>query len=292
MKNKLILGIAVLCFLLILQSFKAAKPAYLVYTASGKATDYDSIIAATKNADFVFFGELHNNPICHWLELCIAKDLYKFKSQNLILAAEMFESDNQLMLNEYLAGKIKEKNFADEAKLWPNYTTDYKPLVEFAKTSKLSFVASNVPRRYASLVNSKGLEALDSLESEAFKFMAPLPIVYNADLNCYKNMMKMSGMGGSHANANLPKAQALKDATMAYFSYKNWKAGKTLLHFNGSYHSDNYEGMVWYLKQLNPQLKIVTISTAEQDDINFLEDEYKSQADFIICTPSDMTKTQ
>lgn len=292
MNKKLFYSLAILSFMLVVLSVKAQKPAYTVYTSSGKASNYDSIINIAKNADFVFFGEMHDNPICHWLELCLAKDLYKLKGQSLVLGAEMFEADNQLILNEYLAGKVKEKSYADEAKLWPNYTTDYKPLVEFAKTNKLSFVASNIPRRYASMVNARGLETLDSLGAEAYKYIAPLPIAYNPDLNCYKSMLKMSGMGGSHANSNLPKAQAIKDATMAYFSYKYWSAGKTLLHFNGSYHSDNYEGIVWYLKKLNPQLKIVTISSAEQDDINVLEDDYKGKADFIICTPSDMTKTQ
>jgi uncharacterized iron-regulated protein len=275
-----------------LQSFRAAKPAYVVYNSLGKQVDYDSIVAVAKDADMVFFGELHDNPICHWLELCITKDLYKFKNANLILGAEMFESDNQLLLNEYLQGKIKDKNFADEAKLWPNYVTDYKPLIEFAKENKLSFVASNVPRRYASMVNAKGFESLDSLDAEAKEFIAPLPVNYNSELACYKSMLKMAGMGGMHANLNLPKAQALKDATMAYFIYNNWKAGKVFLHFNGSYHSDNYEGIVWYLKQADKNLKIVTISSVEQEDINTLESEYKGKADYIICIPSDMTKTQ
>jgi len=45
-----------------------------------------------------------------------------------MLGAEMFESDNQLIMDEYMTGKIKNlKNFEDEAKLWPNYQTDYKP---------------------------------------------------------------------------------------------------------------------------------------------------------------------
>lgn len=82
------------------------------------------------------------------------------EKDNLILGAEMFESDNQVILNEYLAGLISQSSFENEARLWPNYKTDYKPLVEFAKTNKLQFVASNVPRRYASLVNSKGFEDL------------------------------------------------------------------------------------------------------------------------------------
>ena len=55
-------------------------------------------------------------------------------------------------------------------------------------------------------------------------------------------------MAGSHATPNLPKAQAAKDATMAHFILKNFDPNKLFLHFDGSYHSDNYEGIVWWIK--------------------------------------------
>ena len=46
----------------------------------------------------------------------------------------------------------------------------------------------------------------------------------------------------SHTTMHLAEAQAMKDATMAHFILKNWEPGKTFLHFNGSYHSDNFQG--------------------------------------------------
>jgi len=288
MKTKTLLAIG-LAFLLF--SFNDTKPAYKIYDAKGKLSDYDAMIAAAKDADIVFFGELHDNSLCHWLELETSKDLYSAKKSDFIMGAEMFEADNQLILNEYLAGQIKTKSFEDEAKLWPNYSTDYKPLVEFAKKNKLKFIASNIPRRYASIVNAKGFAGLDSLSKEAKEYIAPLPIKYDTTVKCYKDMMKMGGMGGSHSSANLPKAQAIKDATMAYFIYSNWKKGKQILHFNGSYHSDNHEGILWYLKELKSNLKIVTISAVEQSSIDSLETDYINQADYIICIPDDMTKT-
>jgi len=214
------------------------------------------------------------------------------EGNDLILAAEMFESDNQLILNEYLSGKIQQRNFEDEAKLWNNYSTDYKPLVEFAKEHDLQFIASNIPRRYAAIVHKKGFEGLDSLDNTAKAFIAPLPPDYDADLPGYKAMIEMmKGMGPAHANANLPKAQAIKDATMAYFTLQAWKPGKLIIHYNGAYHSDNFEGIVWYLKKHNPDLKILTITTVEQDSIENLNEDNKGIADYIICVPADMTKT-
>ena len=137
------------------------------------------------------------------------------------------------------------------------------------KTSNLTFVASNVPRRYASLVNKKGFEGLEELSDEAKAFIPPLPIKYDPELNCYKSMMEMEGMG-AHVTPNFPKAQAIKDATMAHFILENWSKGKVLIHYHGSYHSENYESIYWYLKQANQKLNIVTIHTVSQEDVTEL----------------------
>jgi uncharacterized iron-regulated protein len=101
----------------------------------------------------------------------------------------------------------------------------------------------------------------------------------------------MMGGAGGHVNENLPRAQAIKDATMAHFILKNLKAGNTFIHFHGTYHSDNFEGITWYLKQHNPDLKIVTINSSEQEEVSVLEEENKNKADFILVIPADMTKT-
>jgi len=290
MKTKILL----LAVFIISIAMKSDKPAYILFDSKGKATKYEKLIKTAAEADIVFFGELHNNPICHWLQLQITKDLFEIKKEMLVLGAEMFESDNQLLLTEYVTGQITKKSFERQARLWPNYKTDYKPLVEFAKDNDLEFIATNIPRRYASVVHKGGFEALDSLSDEAKNYYPPLPIMYDPGLDCYKNMMGMggmSGMGKSKPNPNFPKAQAVKDATMAYFILKNWSEGVTFLHYNGSYHSDNHESIVWYLKQVNPELKILTITSIQQEDIKKLDEEYFDQADFIICIPEDMTTT-
>jgi uncharacterized iron-regulated protein len=78
---------------------------------------------------------------------------------------------------------------------------------------------------------------------------------------------------------------------MAHFIIKNRKENSLFIHFNGSYHSDNFEGINWYLKQENPSIKIVTIATVSQNDISKLEPEYLGKANFIIVIDEDVTKT-
>ena len=169
------------------------KPAYKLFTGDGKKADYGDIVKSAVKADVVFFGELHDNPISHWLEFELAKSLFADKGKNLILAAEMFETDNQLLIDEYFAGLFKESSFESEVRKWNNYATDYKPLLSFAKENGLKFVASNIPRHYASMVASGGFEALDKVTAEGKAFIAPLPIEYDPELPCYKDMLSMGG---------------------------------------------------------------------------------------------------
>jgi len=282
------------CLLGSFQQAIAQKAAYHIFDKEGKKTNYDSLLQMAEKADIVLFGELHNNPICHWLQFELTKDLHKLVGDSLIMGAEMFESDNQVILDEYLDGVISEKKFEDEIRAWPNYQTDYKPLINFAKTQELTFVASNIPRRYASLVYHKGIDKLADLSDLAKKWIAPLPIKIDLELPAYKNMLEMmqTSQHNKKSNAeNFPKSQAVKDATMAHFILQNWLSGDVFLHYNGSYHSNNYEGIVHYLKQNTPELDILTISTVEQTNVTELEEESHNIADFIICIPESMTKT-
>ncbi|HPR57522.1 MAG TPA: ChaN family lipoprotein, partial [Bacteroidales bacterium] len=111
--------------LLVTTSMKKHNPAYTLFDQKGKEVTYQDLIKAASEAEIVLFGELHNNPISHWLQYELTCDLHELHGQQLILAAEMFEADNQLLLDEYISGTIRQRNFEDEAKLWNNYETDY-----------------------------------------------------------------------------------------------------------------------------------------------------------------------
>ncbi len=267
-------------------SFAQQKPAYVLYNAAGKKVSYGKMLRTLADKDIVLFGEYHNNPIAHWLQLETTKDLHGRRA--LVLGAEMFEADNQESLDRYLRGEIDAKGLDTLARLWSNYKTDYAPLVNFARANKLVFAATNIPRRYASRESKGGFEVLDTLSALEKTWTAPLPMAYDLELPGYKNMLAM--MGG-HGGPNLPKAQASKDATMAHFILKYYRPGSLFLHFNGAYHSDNYEGILWYLRRQRPELKYATITTVSQKDIHKLLAEHKGKADFILCVDEDMTTT-
>jgi uncharacterized iron-regulated protein len=262
------------------------KPAYILYNAQGKKVSFSKMIKQIARQDIVLFGELHNNPISHWLELEVTQACAE--KRNLVLGAEMFEQDNQTALSNYLQGKITRKGLDTTARLWNNYKTDYAPLVNFAKEKNIAFIATNIPRKYASQVSKGGFEILSNLSDQEKSWIAPLPIAYDANLPGYQKMLTMMG---EHTSPNMPKAQAIKDATMAHFIFKNWSPGQLFIHYNGSYHSDFHEGISWYLKRSKADIKIATIATVTQKEIDSLLPEHFWKADYIICVEEDMTST-
>ena len=282
-----------LLFLLALLSFRMDKPAYRLFTATGKPADYDRMVQDLATADVVLFGEQHNDPIAHWLELQVAKDVAQRKQGQLVLGFEMLERDVEPLVEQYNMGELDDAAFEADSRPWPNYATDYRPLLQLARQQKLRVVGTNAPRRYASQVAKGSLAALDSLPAAAKAWLAPLPIAVDYELPGYKNMQAMFGGDAAHGTGvqNIIQAQALKDATMAYFIRQSRQPGQLLLHFNGSYHSDNHDGIVWYLRQADPKLKILTISTVSQEQLSKLDQENLQKADYVVVVPMDMTKT-
>ncbi len=270
------------------QNFDAFK----FYNKKTKEISSKKLIEELADYDVVFIGEHHDNSINHWLEKRITEALFEKKNGQIILGAEMFERDNQRALNSYLAGKIDAKNLKDSVRLWKNYETDYRPLVDFAKDKKLNFIATNVPRKYASQTSKQDIKSLEQLPESEKKFIAKLPIEVTLKTPGYKEMKSLMG---DHVDEmklmNFISAQAIKDATMAESIFQNLQSGKTFIHYNGDYHSKQYGGIYWYLKKKNPNLKIAVISVfeSEKPELSLPEKDF-IPTEFNLVISSDMTK--
>jgi uncharacterized iron-regulated protein len=293
-----ILALVIVFQLLCLKGWAQAAPeAYRLYDSKGNPVTYEKMLKDLAKQDVVFVGEMHNCVISHWLELCILKSLHQFHGKQLAVGMEMLESDNQIIIDEYQKGQITSERFEDEMRLWPNYSTDYEPLVDFTCEQNLPLVATNVPRRYANAVKNHGIDFLDSLSDEAKRYLPPLPISYqqNEQAGAAFGLMAQLSKGKKSNPEWLSQSQAVKDATMAWniALTLNGGAGKKavashLIHFNGNYHTDSGEGIPTYLKQYAPKLSFKSIYAVRQDDITALDEYYLGHGDYYICVPSDM----
>ncbi|MCK5761037.1 MAG: ChaN family lipoprotein, partial [Candidatus Delongbacteria bacterium] len=91
--------------------FAEDKVNYRFYNSKLETTDYKSMLEELKDSDVVFFGELHNNIEAHDLELKLTQDLFVKRDGKITLGAEMFESDNQLTIDEYFSDFYKTNKF-------------------------------------------------------------------------------------------------------------------------------------------------------------------------------------
>ena len=271
------------------------KPAYQLFKNDGEVANYENMINDLAESDMVFFGEYHYDPISHWMQLEMSKSFFEIRKNELFFGAEMFENGNQLVINEYLNGLYSEKKMIPEiTQMWSNYKTDYKPLMDFAKENNLRFIATNIPRRYASMINEMGINALKKLSSEALLMVGPdLETYFDPTVKAYAEMADHMGEHVPPNMLNIQTAQAAKDATMAHFSLKYFKPGDFLFHFEGSYHSNYSQGIIWWINKIQPGLTIKSITTVTQSEWNEMTNEEKATiANYIIVVADSMTQTK
>jgi uncharacterized iron-regulated protein len=293
MKHFIVTSFLLLCMVSITNAQN--KTAYQLFSNDRQIADYDQMIKDLVISDMVFFGEYHNNPISHWMQLKMSKSFFKIKEANLFFGAEMFESGNQLVINEYLKGLYTDDKMTPEiTQLWSNYQTDYKPLVDFAKENNLRFIATNIPRRYASMINKMGIKALKELSPEALALIGPdIEKYFDPTAKAYAEMANNMGGHIPQNMLNMQTAQASKDATMAYFSIKNLNPDALLFHFEGSYHSNYQQGIIWWVNKIKPGLKIKSITTVMQSEWNKMTTNEKSTiANYIIVVADSVTQTK
>lgn len=258
---------------------------YKIYDVKKQKTiSLDDIVRDMKNADVLFFGEEHNDSIGHYLEASLLKQLSMSYENKLALTLEMFHTDVQPVINEYLLGIINEKNFIKESRSWNNYK-DYRPMIEFAKSEKLDIVGGNAAARYSNAVTKNGLDGLRSLPASSKQLLAPLPI----DTLTGRYYEKFLALLGGHGMGSMKvyQTQNFWDATMAWSIAKYAKAnkGKKIFQVNGRFHSDEKLGTYAQLKKYAPKLKTLNISSFSADDFDQPDwGKYKELGDYIIIT--------
>lgn len=249
-----------------------------------KSISINDIVADMEQADVLFFGEDHNDSVGHYLETELFKKLHLKHPLKTALSLEMFHTDVQPELDEYLAGLISEKNFIKEGRAWGNYK-DYRPLIEYAKQNRLKVIAANAATRYSNAVTLGGLKVLENFPKTSFNFLPPMPID-TAQGRYYEKFTETLG-GHSMGSMKIYQTQNLWDATMAWSINKFILANRGIKVFqlNGRFHSDEKLGTLAKLKQLNPKLKILNISSfSDESFINPNWEKFKNLGDYIILT--------
>ena len=251
---------------------------YKIYSVQqGKEVSMQTIIDEMEHYDVLFIGEEHNDSVTHYIEHKTLEMLYAAYNEQVVLS-----------------------------RAWSNYR-DYKPMVEFAKKNHLEVICANAPSRYTNLVGRLGQEALMALSDESKRNFAPLPYdtasgkyydklmgLTSHDASATKDTSKKAPVMSPMGNFNLIMAQSLWDATMAYSIAEYLKRFKDvkILQENGRFHSDEGFAIVEQLKNFNPNIRSLIISTSSDESFpNINWQEYKEQGDYIIITDPAVPRT-
>ena len=258
------LGVAMLCL-----GAGAASAAQFSDAGSGKDLNAAQLAKKLQHYDVVFFGEYHDQGEIHQAEAELLQAMHKLKGTKLALSMEMFEADNQDKLDKFLAGTLSEEDFLATARPWPNYRTDYAPLVNFAKEQQMPVIAANVPRFLAAHVAKNNASA----EGIAEQYLQWLPKHIYAPEGAYKDKF-YAHMNSPEAPMKMPPArlaavyaaQCLKDDKMAesIAAFADAHQNMQILHINGCFHSDAHLGTAQKLEALRPKLKVAVITPLER----------------------------
>lgn len=257
--------------------------------------DLETMTATLARVDAAFLGEFHDDPGTHRLQLAILEGTARRRDGKVVLALEMFERDVQPRLDAYLAGDIDEPEFLSTARPWPNYASDYRPMVEFAKANGWPVIAGNIPRRLASQVARRGLAALDSL-SDADRVFAATTNTCPRDeyWTRFQGVMgDMSGHGMQLSPEQLGQmvwrmyeAQCVKDEAMGEVVARALSEHNTLvLHPNGAFHSDFRLGTVARVVHRAPRAAVQVVSFIPVANLDTIDPKpHRKRADFLVFT--------
>lgn len=243
----------------------------------------------------LFLGENHQDPTAHTLELKILEKVFqKVVDANLKfgISLEFFDRESQPLLNEYLSGIFDYSTFLTElGSKAANNHEDYKPLLEFGKSSGIPIVASNCPRKYSKLVARHGAQILETLPKTSSSFLPPLPYKKASERYIQNFLQTMQVFGNelhlTEKMSRILEAQTLWDATMAFSIQETLESNRVdvLAHVTGYFHVKENLGIREHFDADLP-IRFKSVIILPEDEPNFVATDHENFADFIILTDS------
>ncbi|CAL6170691.1 MULTISPECIES: ChaN family lipoprotein [Vibrio] len=235
---------------------------YQLYTPSGEHIALSKLPIELQQADVILIGEWHTHAGVHRFQTDMLKQLTSY-NRSLALSMEQFTRDKQPVVDAYLRGEIGEQYLMKQANAWPNYESDYRPLVEFAKQKNLPVIAANAPKSIVRCIGRQGLDYINKLDDDQRMFIAQ---AINTGSSPYKEKFMASMHHGKPEQTEKQfAAQVTWDETMAesIVSYLDDNPGAQVVHVAGKFHTEQGLGTAASILSRNPSLKVVVISPTD-----------------------------
>ncbi|KGY12888.1 hypothetical protein NM22_09250 [Vibrio tubiashii] len=232
---------------------------YQLYSPERQAISPFSLPNEIKQADVILVGEWHTHAGIHRFQTELLKQRLN-DTKEITLSMEQFSRDKQSTVDAYLAGEIGEQVLISQSNAWPNYESDYRPLVELAKANQLDIIAANAPKPFVRCIGRQGLSYLDKLNADQRQQLAT-----NIDTTTrpYKEKFMASMHHGKPEQTERQyAAQITWDETMAesIVNYLERHPNKQIIHVAGKFHTEQGLGTKASLLKRNPNLNVVVIT--------------------------------
>ncbi|CAH6837321.1 Cofac_haem_bdg domain-containing protein [Vibrio chagasii] len=235
---------------------------YQFASPQGEALSLNALPQELLDADVILIGEWHTHSAIHRFQTDFLKARQNADS-NIALSMEQFTREHQDTLNQYLNGEIGEQVLISKAAAWPNYESDYRALVEFAKANNLDVIAANAPKPFVQCIGRKGLPYLEQLSSEQRGWVAT---EVNTGDSPYKDKFMASMHHGTPEQTEKQfAAQVTWDETMAksIVDYLATNPDKQVIHVAGKFHTEGGLGTAASISRRNPDLKVAIITPVD-----------------------------
>ncbi|MEW6073327.1 MAG: ChaN family lipoprotein [Planctomycetota bacterium] len=263
---------------------------------TGEVLGLEGLLDRLARADVVFLGETHTDETTHRVELAAYEGLLARRAGRVVLAMEMFERDVQPALDAYLAGSIDEPTFLSRSRPWSNYRTAYRPLIEHAKAGRAPVVASNFPAPLRQRIAGTGADGLAQLALED-RPQAPAELLPNTPAywrrvdNAIRGHLGVMGPRPAPDDPRLGDTQSLWDNCMgescalALNEHPDW----LVLHVNGGFHSEYWDGTVRQLMLRKPDARVATVAIYPSSHPAVEELTGVPRADYVVFAESRAT---
>lgn len=122
----------------------------ILHVATGHFLSETQMLTNANKNRIIYVGELHDNPASHRLELLVLKSMFEKNPTRVALGMEMFTTGQQDILDNWVAGKLSEKEFLKQSKWfsegWRFNFGYYRDILVFCRDNGIPVVGLNVDK--------------------------------------------------------------------------------------------------------------------------------------------------
>jgi uncharacterized iron-regulated protein len=270
----------------------------------------DQMAQGAAQREIILLGEIHDNHWHHGFRATMVKLLeekrYRHERDPMSdrrngfrpppVAFEQLTTEQTTAINSFVPSSdpatltddfLKAVDWASSG--WAQY--DYRPLFDAALAARMPIYAGDVPKSIIRQAAKQGEAAIAPEERARLKLDVPLP-ANQQDAILTELEASHCGMMPKTAFGGMAFAQRLRDATLADVALKAHAAHGSAIVMAGNGHVRGDRGIAWYIRQREPNIKVVTVALVEVEDGKTdpaayvpRDPEGKPAVDYVVFTP-------